>query len=144
MYLIYLKFLSNIVQDTTIKQSQQLKEKGKVLNNILYMKIKLFINNWSYTVPRSDDKNATSTLNKAMQYSQKAFEEAFAAKEAVLHIETTIKKFINEQTLRNKTSEDEASDTSLSSKPTRKKSFWYTVSVTLKLYLLSIFIITCF
>jgi len=53
-----------------------------------------------------------------MQYSQKAFEEAFAAKEAVLRIETTIKKFINEQTLRNKTSEDEASDTSLSSKPT--------------------------
>jgi len=79
-----------------------------------------------------------------MQYSQKAFEEAFAAKEAVLRIETTIKKFINEQTLRNKTSEDEASDTSLSSKPTGKKSFWYTVSVTLKLYLLSMFIMTCF
>ncbi len=56
-----------------------------------------------------------------MQYSQKAFEEAFAAKEAVLGIETTIKKFINEQTLRNKTSEDEASDTSLGTKSTGKK-----------------------
>ena len=127
-----------------IKQSQQLKEKGKGLHDILYMNIKLFINNWSYTAPWSDEKNATSTLNKAMQYSQKAFEEAFAAKEAVLRIETMIKKFINEQTLWNKTSEDEASDTSLSSKPTGKKSFWYTVSVTLKLYLLSMFIMTCF
>ncbi|CAG8722740.1 15785_t:CDS:2, partial [Funneliformis caledonium] len=47
-------------------------------------------------LPRLNEKDAI-ILNKAMQYSQKAFDEALATKETVLRIEAIINEFIKEQ-----------------------------------------------
>jgi hypothetical protein len=68
-----------------------------------------------------------SILNKVIQYSQQAFEEASATKEAILRVETILNKFINEQAIQDKASED--LDIEVDNKNSRKNSFWYTVCI---------------
>ncbi|CAG8517464.1 7808_t:CDS:2, partial [Funneliformis caledonium] len=77
---------------------------------------------------RLNEKDAI-VLNKAMQYSQKVFDEALATKETVFRIEAVINEFIKEQ----KASKDLDMELNecpmdykkMSSKNTRKKTFWY-------------------
>jgi hypothetical protein len=63
-------------------------------------------------------------LNKALNYSKKAYEEALAAKESSLRTETAIIEFIKEQSSRNNVAENSNGE----SKP-KKRHYWYTVSV---------------
>jgi len=77
------------------------------------------------TVPRLNEKDA-ETLNKALYYSKKAYEEAIAAKESSLRTENAINEFIKSQLHNdnNKHSNGEAKGYY-----TKKKYYWYTVSV---------------
>ncbi|CAI2182328.1 8450_t:CDS:2, partial [Funneliformis geosporum] len=49
-------------------------------------------------LPQLNEKDAI-ILNKVMQYSQKAFKEILIVKETIIHMETTIIEFINDQTI---------------------------------------------
>jgi hypothetical protein len=77
------------------------------------------------TVLRFSDKD-TETLSKALNYSKKAYEEALAAKESSLRTEKTVNEFIKAQSLRNESNENYKGE---SKGYTKKKHFWYTVSV---------------
>ena len=70
------------------------------------------------TVPHLNDKDV-ETLNKALCYSKRAYEEALASKESSLRTENLITKFIKKQ------SRNDAPENS----KYQKKHFWYTVSV---------------
>lgn len=85
-----------------------------LLNSIIYI-----------TVPRLNDKDA-DTLNKALYYSQKAYEEALAARESSIRTETVISEFIKEQSLHNNVAENSNGESKGSNS---KKKHWYTVSV---------------
>ncbi|CAG8748371.1 17102_t:CDS:2, partial [Funneliformis caledonium] len=82
-------------------------------------------------VSQLNEKDAI-VLNKAIQYSQKAFDEALAIKETVFCIEAVINEFIKEQ----KASKDLNMELNeclmdykkMSGKNTRKKTFWYNVN----------------
>lgn len=52
------------------------------------------------TAPRLNDKDA-ETLNKALFYSKKAYEEALEAKKLSLRMENLINEFIKEQSHNN-------------------------------------------
>lgn len=67
------------------------------------------------TAPRLNDKDA-ETLNKALFYSKKAYEEALEAKRSSLRMENLINEFIKEQS-------------SFENSKSQKKNFWYTVSI---------------
>ena len=77
------------------------------------------------TVPRLNKKDA-ETLNKALYYSKKAYEEAIAAKESSLRTENAINEFIKSQ-LHN--DNNEYSNREAKGYYTKKKHYWYTVSV---------------
>ena len=78
------------------------------------------------TVPRLNDKNV-ETLNKALYYSKKAYEEALAAKKLSVRTETAINDFIKEQSsLRDNGAENSNGG---SKGYNSKKKFWYTVSI---------------
>ena len=77
------------------------------------------------TVPRLNEKDA-ETLNKALYYSKKAYEEAIAAKESSLRTENAINEFIKSQ-LHNDNNEHSNEETK--GYYMKKKHYWYTVSV---------------
>jgi len=77
------------------------------------------------TVPRLNEKDV-ETLNKALYYSKKAYEEAIAAKESSLRTENAINEFIKSQ-LHN--DNNEHSNGEVKGYHTKKKHYWYTVSV---------------
>jgi len=77
------------------------------------------------TAPRLSEKDHTETLNKALYYSKKAYEEAIAAKESSLRIENVVNEFIKSQS-HNDSKECFNGELKGSAK---KKHFWYTVSV---------------
>ena len=74
------------------------------------------------TVPRLNEKDA----DKALYYSKKAYEEAIAAKESSLRTENAINEFIKSQ-LHN--DNNEHSNGEAKGYYTKKKHYWYTVSV---------------
>ena len=74
------------------------------------------------TVPRFSEKDA-ETLSKALFYSKKAYEEAIEAKEAILRTENVINEFIKSQ------SHNDSKDGEFKGYYTKKKHYWYTVSV---------------
>ena len=77
------------------------------------------------TVSRLNEKDA-ETLNKALYYSKKTYEEAIAAKESSLRTENAINEFIKSQ-LHN--DNNEHSNGEAKGYYTKKKHYWYTVSV---------------
>jgi len=77
------------------------------------------------TVPRLNEKDA-ETLNKALYYSKKAYEEAIAAKESSLRTENAINEFIKSQ-LHN--DNNEHSNGKAKGDYKKKKHYWYTESV---------------
>ena len=77
------------------------------------------------TVPRLNEKDA-ETLNKALYYSKKAYEEAIAAKESSLRTENAINEFIKSQSHNDN---NEHSNGKVKGYHTKKKYYWYTVSV---------------
>ena len=79
------------------------------------------------TVPRLNEKDA-ETLNKALYYSKKAYEEAIAARESSLRTENAINEFIKSQ-LHN--DNNEHSNGEAKGYYMKKKHYWYTVSVSI-------------
>ena len=65
-------------------------------------------------------------MNKALYYSKKAYEKAIAAKESSLRTENAINEFIKSQ-LHN--DNNEHSNGEAKGYYTKKKHYWYTVSV---------------
>ena len=77
------------------------------------------------TVPRLNEKDA-ETLNKALYYSKMAYEKAIAAKESSLRTENAINEFIKSQSHYDN---NEHSNREVKGYHTKKKHYWYTVSV---------------
>ena len=77
------------------------------------------------TVPRLNEKDA-ETLNKALYYSKKAYEEAIAAKESSLRTENAINEFIKSQSHNDN---NEYSNGEIKEYYMKKKHYWYIISV---------------
>ena len=77
-----------------------------------------------FIVPRLHDKDS-DVLNRALFYSKKAYEEAHAAKESSIRIETTINNFIKEQL--DKQTENSDTSQSRTKSSNKKQHFWYNV-----------------
>jgi hypothetical protein len=77
------------------------------------------------TVPRLNEKDV-ETLNKALYYSKMAYEEAIVAKELSLRTENAINEFIKSQSHNDN---NEHSNGEVKGYHTKKKHYWYTVSV---------------
>jgi hypothetical protein len=69
------------------------------------------------------NENDFNVLNKVMQYSKNAYEEAIAAKESAIRTELAINEFIKEW---NSERVSVDCDDKISGK---KKTYWYTVSM---------------
>lgn len=77
------------------------------------------------TAPRLNHDKDAETLNKALHYSKKAYEEALLAKESSVRIEKAINEFIKAQSSCNESNENSNGE---SKGHTKKKQFWYSVS----------------